>query len=138
MNKTKRFLPFAQVGFLLAALLFASSAVWAAEVTEIKEKAMDLRKWGSLYASGQPINPRIRWLARRKAVVWTIADLTRPLLKNSGRARIEGKKLIISYKTEAVKVRRGEPVAGGIVPMELEFTIKDLPSRKFEIVIQED
>jgi uncharacterized iron-regulated membrane protein len=124
---------------VVTCIIWAGPAAWCAEVTGINEKAMDAAKWGKLYVSGSPINPEIRWQTENKAIVWGIVDQTKPISRKGATVRVDGKRLIITYRSEEVKTYPGAPEEGGsIVPMELEFTIKDLPRKKYEIDIKED
>lgn len=124
---------------VVTCIVLTVTAAWCAEVTGITAKAMDAAKWGKLYADGNPINAEIRWQTENKAIVWAIVDQTKPISRKGATVRVEGKRLIITYRSAKVKTSLGAPVEGGsIVPMELEFTIKDLPRKKYEIDIKED
>lgn len=127
---------------LLLALLIMGGplgvSAWGAEVLSIKERELDAKKWGRMYASGTPIKPQLRWIGNGKAVVWAAVNVVRPISKKGHKIMIKGKNLVIYYRTEEEKVPPGSPVpGGGVVPEELEVTIANLPVREYSIEIRE-
>lgn len=117
----------------LLILFFGSLHAFAATTT--------FRTWGSPWLYSVPITeydkPLEGWLSDGTLIVHilTTATSTSAIDSESGKILVQGDQITLCYKMKEVKYPPGAPIAGVAYTQALEYTIFNLPKKRYSYQI---